>query len=274
MIANAGLRAIISRQLGVAELGVFFLASQLAFLPYQAIVEVVESVTFPLYARLQKTAAKVRELFRAALLGTATLLIVPCVLLAAIAPGLVEHVLGARWSGTTTAIQILAISSPLGLVRYAAVPLLKGFGLPSRVMMFEVVQSSLRLALVWLLVGEFGLLGVVIGWLISVVISQPLGIVFTRALLKHPYTGLWKPLLAITVSSLLGAVTAHWLDDSLPGITGFAIAGAAGTLVTLGLIFVADHSLKLGLVYALARYFPALARFLRIDHNHKTGTVG
>jgi O-antigen/teichoic acid export membrane protein len=136
MLAQAGMRAIISRQLGVAELGIFFIAARLAFLPYMAIVGVVESVAFPLYAHLQARAEKARELFRASLLGTATLLIPTCLLLVALAPGLVEHILGERWAGSTTAVQILALSSPLGLVAYAAMPLLKGLGLPSKVTVY------------------------------------------------------------------------------------------------------------------------------------------
>jgi O-antigen/teichoic acid export membrane protein len=273
MIANAGMRAIISRYLGVAELGIFFLAGRLAFLPYMATVEVVGSVAFPVYARLRNKTAKARELFRATLLGTATLLIPSCLLLAALAPGLVEHVLGDRWSGTTTVIQILAISSPLGLAGFAAIPLLKGFGLPSRVTIFELLQSGLSLALVWWLVGEFGLLGAVMALLISVAVSQPLGIAYTRTLLERPYAGLWRPLLAVTAASLTGAVIAGWLNSSAPGIAGFIMAGAAGAVVTVGLILIADHLLKLDLVYALARHFPALERLLRIGGGYKAGAV-
>ncbi len=273
MIAQAGLRAVISRHLGVAELGIFFLAARLAYLPYSAVVGVVESVTFPVYAQIQDRVKKARELFRAALLGTATLLIPACLLLVALAPGLVEHILGERWAGTTKAIQILAISSPLGLAAHAAVPLLNGLGLPSRVTVYEALKSGLTLTLVWVLVGYFGLLGVVMALLIAVTASQPLCMAYTHKLLERPYAGLWLPLLAVTASSLAGAAIAGMLDSCLPGIAGFLTGAGAGGVVTLGLIFIADHLFRLGLVYTLARHFPVLTRFLPVDSGRKAGTV-
>lgn len=262
MIANAGLRVIISRYLGVAELGIFYLAGRLAFLPYHAIVEVVESVTFPLYSRLQDNVNKARELFRASILGTATLLIPSCLVLAAVAPGLIEHVFGDRWAGTTQAIQILAISSPLGLLGYAVIPMLKGFGLPSRVTLFQTLQSGLNLLLVWFLAIKFGLTGAVTAILIAVVLSQPLAIALTRRLIKHLYAMLWLRLLAITVASLFGAILAGWLVSNLPGIGGLLLAIVAGGVITLGLILATDYLLKLNLVYELTRHFPMISRFL------------
>ncbi|MHC4103406.1 MAG: oligosaccharide flippase family protein, partial [Planctomycetota bacterium] len=47
------LKVVISRQLGAVELGLYFLAAKLAFLPAELASEVAGSVAFPLYARLQ-----------------------------------------------------------------------------------------------------------------------------------------------------------------------------------------------------------------------------
>jgi O-antigen/teichoic acid export membrane protein len=270
IVAQAGLRAIISRHLGVAELGIFFLSARLAYLPYTAIVGVVESVAFPVYARIQDRAEKARELFRATMLGTATLLIPTCLLLVALAPGLVEHILGERWAGTTTAVQILAISSPLGLAAHTAIPLLKGLGLPSRITVYEALKSCISLVLAWVLVGHFGLLGAVMALLIAVSVSQPVCIVYTRKLLEHPYTELLQPLLAVTTSSLLGAVTACLMDSYLPGIAGFLIAACAGGMATLVSILVTDRVFRLGIVNVLARQFPVIARFLPVDSENTT----
>jgi len=265
MIANAGLRAVISRELGVAELGIFFLSLRLAFLPYEAIVGIVDAVAFPLYARLQGNPGQAREVFNATLLGMATLLIPASLLLVAITPGLIEHILGENWSGTATAIRILAISGIIGLAGDAIVPLLKGFGKPSRVTSLEILQSGLSLALVWLLVGHFGLLGAVLAMLLAVTVTQPLCIVYTRTLLERPYAGLWRPLAAVSIASLASAALAAWLDDSIPGIGGFALAATTGTAVASGSLLAADRYLGLGIAYTLGRHFPLVSRFLRIE---------
>jgi teichuronic acid exporter len=273
MVATAGLRAIISRHLGVAELGIFYLAARLAYLPYEAIIGVVEPVAFPVYARLQEQAGKTRELFRTSLLGIATFLIPACLLLAALAPGLVEHVLGARWSGTTTAVQILALSSPLGLAAHSALPLLKGLGLPSRVTIYEIVKSGISLTLVWLLASRFGLPGAVTAILIAVAVSQPVCIVYTRKVLEHPYAGLWPSLLTITAASLSGAVVATILDSRISGIAGFLIAACAGGTMTLGLLLTVDRACSLGIAGILTRYFPVLTRLLPVKYSLRQGDI-
>lgn len=265
IIGAAVMRAVISRRLGVAELGMFFLAARLAFLPDETIESIIGSVAFPLYARLQGNVSEARATFRTAFVGTATLLIPANLLLVALAPGLVEHILGDRWEGTASVIQILAMTSLVGLIGTVSVPLLKGFGLPSRITVLEVVQSALCISLVWWLAGEFGLGGAAMAMFAAAAGSQILSIKFVRQILIRPYAGLARILVALTMSSLLGTVAAFWLDNVLPGFIGFAAAAASGTLVTLGLIYIADRYLNLGLGRALVRPFPAVARFFRMD---------
>jgi hypothetical protein len=105
----------------------------------------------------------------------------------------------------------------------------------------------------------------VTGILIATLLSQPLAIVFTRKALQQPYAGLWRPLLAVTLVSLLGALLTRWLEALMPGSTGFIVACCAGGIATFGLIFITDRVLKLGILYSLARHFPRLALFLRIE---------
>ncbi|HYQ71013.1 MAG TPA: polysaccharide biosynthesis C-terminal domain-containing protein, partial [Gammaproteobacteria bacterium] len=166
---------------------------------------------------------------------------------------------------TTTVIQVLAISSPLGLLGYAIVPCLKGLGLPSRVSLLQILNSGMSLALVWLLVRDYDLPGAVSGILVATLLSQPLAVVFTKQLLKQPYAGLWRPLLTVTLVSLLGALLTRWLEHLLPGRGGFVMACAVGGILTFALIFIADRALNLGLLYSIARHFPKIALFLRIE---------
>ncbi len=264
MLANAGLRVIISRELGVAELGIFFLSLRLAFFPHEAISGIIETVSFPVYAQLRNNPEQARELFRNALLGMVVLLIPSCLLLIALTPGLVEHVLGERWVETTTAIRILAVASLIGMIGDATTPLLKGFGLPSQVTILEILQSGLTLGLAWLLAGKYGLPGAVMAVLLGVAATQLLCVRFSLKLLDHPYAGLWQPLAIITSASLAGTMLTHWLENSVPGLTGFIMAATTGVIVTLGLIIVADRLLGHSILYPLARHFPAISRLLRI----------
>ncbi|MGH2524323.1 MAG: oligosaccharide flippase family protein, partial [Anaerolineales bacterium] len=119
LVAMAGssvLQAVISLRLGAAELGLYFLAAKLAFLPYEVASEVVGAVTFPLYARLRADVLQTALAFRAIVRGMAVLLIPVHTLIIALAPSLVRNVLGPRWAGAEPVIQVLALAGLVGLV--------------------------------------------------------------------------------------------------------------------------------------------------------------
>ena len=74
MAGNFGLRIVVSRQLGAEALGLYFLAAQLAFLPSEIASEVVGTVAFPLFARLQSNLKQAARAFQAILTGLMALL--------------------------------------------------------------------------------------------------------------------------------------------------------------------------------------------------------
>jgi hypothetical protein len=51
--------------MGTAELGIYFLAAKLAFLPNEIASEVVGAVSFPVYARVQSNISQATRTFRA-----------------------------------------------------------------------------------------------------------------------------------------------------------------------------------------------------------------
>jgi O-antigen/teichoic acid export membrane protein len=100
-----------SRQLGVAALGLYVLAAQLAYLPSEISSGVVGSVAFPLFARLQTNIQQARRAFRTMVVGMAVLLYPVCLMMIALARPLVVEVLGAKWNGTEPVIQILVLAT-------------------------------------------------------------------------------------------------------------------------------------------------------------------
>ena len=110
LIASSGVQLMISRRLGVAELGLYFLATKVAFLPAEAASTVVDSVAFPVYASLQRDDLRTRATLRALLSVLAFVLFPVYALMIAVAPSLAE-VLGPRWTGTAPLIQIIALAA-------------------------------------------------------------------------------------------------------------------------------------------------------------------
>jgi O-antigen/teichoic acid export membrane protein len=123
MAGNFGLRIVISRQLGAEGLGLYFLAAQLAFLPSEVASEIVGTVAFPLFARLQSNLQQAARAFQAILTGLLALLYPVCALIIVLSPILVQDILGAKWDGTIPLIQILALVTMIGLLGDATIPL-------------------------------------------------------------------------------------------------------------------------------------------------------
>src|SRR5215203_4844908 len=106
MVGNFGLRIIISRHVGAEGLGLYFLAAQLAFVPSEIASEVVGTVAFPLFARLQANIHEAVHAFQAILTGLMALLYPICALIVVLSPVLVREILGSKWDGTVLLIQI------------------------------------------------------------------------------------------------------------------------------------------------------------------------
>ena len=257
-LATSLLQLAISRQLGVAELGLYFLACKLAFLPTEVASGVVGSVAFPLYARLQDNPRQATRTFQLILIGMVAVVLPAALLVYVLAPALGENVLGARWQGTVPLIRVLVWVNVLGLVGDAIVPVLKGFGRPSRVTLLELVQYGLLIVLAWELAGRFGLIGAGLTWLGAVAASQILGIYFLRQLLANAWIGLARPLTAVITASLTGAAAAWGLIQLDAGLAGLLAAIGASGLVTGAILWGLDRRLELNLVRSLGQVFPKI----------------
>jgi O-antigen/teichoic acid export membrane protein len=259
MAGNYVLRIVISRQLGTVELGLYFLAAQLAFLPAEAASEVVGTVAFPLFARLQNDLQQATRIFQMVLSGLAILLFPICALLIVLAPTLVQEVLGTRWTGTVQVIQVLALVSMIGIFGEVTLPIFNGFGKPYNVTIIEIVQSTSVIALVWSLTSFFGLVGAALAWLPTAIVSQTVSAILIRRLLPQPLVGLPRRLLTITTVTGLSALVAFSVDQLVPGLAGLILAITLGLLVFAGLLWILDYRLKIGLLDDLNRVFPQLS---------------
>jgi O-antigen/teichoic acid export membrane protein len=268
VIAMAGtfvLRMVISRQLGAAELGIYFLAAQLAFLPSEVASEVIGTVAFPLFARLQSDLRQAAKAFQAILTGLAALLFPVSALIIVLSPVLVQQVLGPKWSGTEPVIQVLAFVTMIGLFSDAAVPLLKGLGLPNRVTQIEFVQTMMLIALVWFLTNQFGLVGAAMAWIPATIFVQLLSIYFIRNAFQQKLDNLKGPLLAVLAATTAGAMTAIAVISNLPNIWGLLLSTILAVSVISAILWISDRRYSLGLMNNLVLIFPQLNMLFRMS---------
>jgi PST family polysaccharide transporter len=264
MIGNFGLQIIISRELGAEGLGLYFLAAQLAFLPSEVASEVVGSVAFPLFARLQSNIKQIVRTFQAILSGLMALLYPVCVLIIVLSPVLIQDVLGAKWEGTVRLIQILAFATMIGLLSDATVPLVKGFGQSYRAALIEIVQSFSLIAMIWLFTRWFGVLGTALAWLPTTILVQILCLFFIKDIFRTPLREARKSFFAILLASLMGAGASTWIILTIQGLAGLILSTCVAVFVTGFFIWYSDHRYSLGLIRNIAIAFPQVASVLKI----------
>ena len=259
--ADAVLRWLIATRLGVVELGLFFMAVRLAFLPGQLISELVSEVAFPVYAHLDADRQKAASTFRGLLIAVATLLVPVCLVFAWLVPDLVEHLLGERWQGAAVVMQLLILSSIVGLLGDGLTPVLKGTGHPAGIAVMDSLQLLLIVAIGWPMIGAYGLVGAGIAWLAAITASQVLAAWYARRLFGEPFTGLAAPMLAIAAAAVLATVVAALTSHALSGLSGVAGAVLASAVTAIIVTAVLDRFLGLGILQTILEPFPWLRRF-------------
>ncbi len=257
-------QVVISRRLGAVELGLYFLAAKLAFLPHEVASQVVGDVAFSVYARIQGDRVRVARAFRSVLLGMTTVLLPAYFVLIAVAPRLVADVLGEHWRGTELIIQLLAGVGIAGLFGDASGPLFRGLGYPNWILSIEVWQSSLVILLLWSLTGRYGVVGAALAWLIATCSSQVLSFVLTHRVVRNPLAESIAPIGMIVFASTTGALTAVAVQRGVAGAAGLVMALAAAALVTTAVLWFCDDHFDLGLRSGFGQAFPQAASLLRL----------
>jgi O-antigen/teichoic acid export membrane protein len=256
------LQATISRQLGVVELGLYALAARLAFLPAEASAVVLGAVSFPLFSRLQSEAAKTAAAFRTLFSGLCAFVLPVVGLIVALAPSMIDEVLGEKWAGTVPIIRLLAGVSAVGLLGDTARPMFLGMGRPYVVTVLATVQSICVSILVWILAGPYGLVGAAFAWLPAVAASQIVCALFIHRYCPGCFAGLGGPLLAVLSAATAGSLAAFALNSTVGGLLGLVLAGLSGLTLAGGLLLAADRLFGLGLLASLEQVFPRVAALL------------
>lgn len=262
LFGEAALRAVISRQLGAAELGLYYLASRLAYLAADVVGTIVGSVAFPLHARLRNEPERAARALASNLRSLVAIVVPAYVVLIGLASPLTRDALGPRWAGADGLIVVLAIAATIGLVADAAFPMFEGRGEPEQISLAMTIRTAGLLAVAWPLASRFGVVGAAFATLAAEVPVQLVVAVIARRRVPRPFRGVPATLGASLLAGAIGLTIGWGLDALLgPPIGGF-VAGAVAGIVALGTLWWLDRVLGLRLVEQLVQAFPMLRRVL------------
>lgn len=253
MVGTLLTQLAVSRTIGVAALGVYFIASKVAFLPLEVLNAWVGSVAFPMFARLREDTVGSIAVFGGLLGGLGLALIPAYGLLFGMASSL-EAVLGPEWLGTAPVVHVFCFAGLTGLLGQLLVPFLMGRGRADRSFVLEVLQTATLLVVLvpamWLL----GTQGAALAWVVANSVALLLALSWAHRMLPGAVSGALPRLASALLAGLAGAFVAGAVTHELPGLPGLVVAGCAGLAAVVAILWVMDRWLRLGLgdVVALA----------------------
>jgi O-antigen/teichoic acid export membrane protein len=260
VVGEAMLRAAISRQLGASELGLYYLAARLAYLPNGVVSNVVGSVAFPVHARLRDAPAKAAETLSASLRSLVAVLVPSYIVLVSLAPALTRDVLGPQWAGTPTLLAFLAGAAVLGLIADAVFPMLEGRGEPQLITILLTMRTVVLLSLVWPLVSAYGVVGAAVATIAAEIPVQIVAVLLARNRLVRPFRRVGSVAAAATVAGAVGAAVGLVTDAAFGPRIGVVPAAVTAGVVSMVSMWLLDRTLGLDLAEQLVRVFPALRR--------------
>lgn len=253
------MRVLISRNLGVAALGLFSLADRLAEVPSQVAGEATGAVALALYSRLRFEPARLAVALQSHLIGVMTFLLPATALLVGLAQPLQQHVLGASWTGAWPLIMILAVGYALELSFTAVSPLLQAEGAGRRLYFVELAQYVALVGGAGLLTKPLGLMGAGIARILASVILQLGGARIVSSSLGPRISNVMRGAAALISFAALAGSCAWLLAVTLGGIAGLAAGGMLGVLLFVTGTFLVDRRFNVGIRESLAVFFPGLA---------------
>lgn len=238
-VMNQGDDAVIGWVLSAASLGLYQVAYQFAKAPATEISQIISSVAFPAYSKLQDDIPALRSAFFRTLQVTMVIAFPASVGIGVVAPTFVEAVLGSEWTPMVPAMQLIAVYGLFIALGSAYSPVWKAIGRPDYMTKVGVFRLVLTAAVIIPATRQFGITGTaaaVLGVYVFPVMPIDVYLVIKsvetslgRLLLEVSYPAVASLLMGGVVLWLQATLTLEWalLELAILIATGAAVYGAA-----------------------------------------------
>lgn len=233
-------------------LGTYSVALNLALLPMNKILGVINQVAFSAVARLQDEAERLQLRLLQSLRLLAASGIAMLWGLTAVAPELVRSVLGAKWEAAILPLQLIGLIVPFRLVMALLSTAVAGIG-RADVSLRNTVTAAIIWPLCFLLGAQFGATGLAAAWLGAV----PLSFAFnSRRVVRALGFGITRLARCVAGSVVAGTIM-------LAAVAGARAAAAdLSDVVRLGVLIAVGAAVYLVVLVALDRELVSDARRL------------
>ena len=233
---------LLGRLLNTASVGFYSLGAEIAALPTTELIEPLGRAAFSGFAAGRQQQSDPGETFLR-LIGAAALLTLPAgVGLSLVAAPLVALAFGPGWEQAVPVLRILSLSFTIMVFGHLSLHLLSAHALLGRLVGITLTGAAVRIALLALLIPNFGLTGAAIAAAIAVVLEQALTVATAlhrfKLRAKAMIQQVWRPALAAAaMATVLAGSGLGWSDD--PHVIRMVEAAASGAAVYTAVLLVA-----------------------------------
>lgn len=203
--------AIVGNILGTNKLGTYNRAQTVAAYPRLLINNVVDSVAFPLYAKVNDSHEKMQNVFDKIQDVIIILTGAMSILFIAFGHQIILMILGGKWVEMVNPFKLLFVAYSIQTLLLSFIPVLRSYGLTKQEFVIYVIQICLMVVLLYYLVGRYDLLGAGLAMLICVFVLFP-GMIYyvnkkTGLKMKHYLESLCVTIIAVgSISYMLSLI--------------------------------------------------------------------
>jgi teichuronic acid exporter len=246
-LSNSVNIGILGRMLGGHAVGLYSMGRGLADGPHRISTSVISQVSFPIFSKVQGDRASLTRYFLSISKYLAIISLPIQVGMALIAAELVPIVLSPSWNEMVGLLQLFALGGVAVVLSLPVSPLLNACGRPEVVLKFVSV-SSVATAVALLAGATFGLTGVAVAWLVSLVPARwvllRLGLRELDLSVRDFSRHLVSPFLATGAMAVAMLLVRRVVAGEMPPLTQMMMEIAAGGLTYAALLLLLDRRLS------------------------------
>ena len=256
----------VGRVLSATALGLYQMAYRISNMLDTEITQVITSVAFPAYAKLQDQPIRLRKAYFRIMQLTMVISIPITVGMVFLAPEFTVIFLGEKWMPMVVVMQLLAVAGLIKSVISTGSPLFIGSGYPNYKFYMELIRGLTIIMVIYPFIVHAGILGAALGVILSMVVMliiwYPLSQKITKASWKIYLHTFWPPIFcSLFMAGSLYLAKILWEPVGQPLIVGISI---------FSMIAITSIGIYLAALYLLHKYYPKYDIFNEVRFFYKS----
>jgi len=256
----------VGRFLSATALGFYQMAYRISNMLETEITQVISSVAFPAYAKIQDEQARIHKAYFRIMRLTIAISLPITVGMLFLAPEFTRIFLSEKWMPMVSAMQLLAVAGLIKSVVSTGSPLFVGSGFPKYEFFMQLIRGLIIIIVIYPLIVFMGISGAALGVILSIAgmlfIWYPLSRKITKASWRKYFDTFWPPLFcSLIMAGSIYIAKLYWNPIQQP--LGMATLMFVTVVVMSICVYIAA-------MYLLQKYYPHYDIFDEIKFFYKS----